>query len=255
MIKKCGTHTIFFVWPDFLILFSSLKLKNFEWEWWKPKTPNWCFQFLRYITQWQDCKFLTSVWLICVDGVTSLLLYPLTFFSHFFSFSFFLWLLSFSVFSFFLPLSGSLSGSFFPPFSSSAQFHHHHQSKSLKTPRPWSPGLGFDFVPSSSVSLQHKNQAFLANRTEPRLEIKLRRRIELSPGWIVRLMLHKDRKLHRWIRLSQDQRLSFAGESNPEISFFFFFFFFLHVVMVERGETWCFFFFFFFLLLQSNTFG
>ena len=55
-MKKRGTHTIVFVWFDFLILFSSLKLKNFEWEWWKPKTPNWCFQFLRYITKWQDCK-------------------------------------------------------------------------------------------------------------------------------------------------------------------------------------------------------
>ena len=128
VIKKRGTHTIFF-WLDFLILFSSLKFKNFEWKWWKPKTPIWCFQFLRYITQWQDCKFLTSMWLICVDGVSSLLLYPLSFFSHFFlflSFSDF----SLSVFYFFLPLSGS----FFPPFSSSAQFRHHHQSKSLKTP-------------------------------------------------------------------------------------------------------------------------
>ena len=170
----------------------------------------------------------------------SLLLYPLSFFSHFFlflSFSDF----SLSVFYFFLPLSGS----FFPPFSSSAQFRHHHQSKSLKTPRPWSPVLGFDFVPSSNVSLQPKNQALPVNRTEPRLEIKLRRRIGLSPGWIVRLMLHKDRKLHQWIRLSQDQRLSFTGESNPEISFFFFF--------PSRSDGWTR--WDLMLLLQSNTFG
>ena len=28
VMKKCGTHIIFFVWLDFLILFSLLKLKN-----------------------------------------------------------------------------------------------------------------------------------------------------------------------------------------------------------------------------------
>ena len=87
-MKKRGTYINFFVWLDFQILFSSRKLRNFEWEWWKPETPNWCFQFLRYITQWQDCKFLTSVGPICVDGITSL-----SFFSHFFLF------LSFSSFS------------------------------------------------------------------------------------------------------------------------------------------------------------
>ena len=57
VIKKCGTHTIFFVWLDFLMLFSSLKLKNFEWEWWKPKTPNWCFQKLKTEFQWHDGKY------------------------------------------------------------------------------------------------------------------------------------------------------------------------------------------------------
>ena len=36
-------------------------------------------------------------------------------------------------------------------------------------------------------------------------------------------MLHKDRKLHWRIRLSQDQRSSFIDESDPELSFFFFF--------------------------------
>ena len=57
VIKKCGTHTIFFVWLDFLMLFSSLKLKNFEWEWWKPKTPNWCFHKLKTEFQWHDGKY------------------------------------------------------------------------------------------------------------------------------------------------------------------------------------------------------
>ena len=33
----------------------------FEWEWWKPETPNWCFLFLSYITQWQECKILDLV--------------------------------------------------------------------------------------------------------------------------------------------------------------------------------------------------
>ena len=39
------------------MLFSSLKLKNFEWEWWKPKTPNWCFQKLKTEFQWHDGKY------------------------------------------------------------------------------------------------------------------------------------------------------------------------------------------------------
>ena len=39
------------------MLFSSLKLKNFEWEWWKPKTPNWCFHKLKTEFQWHDGKY------------------------------------------------------------------------------------------------------------------------------------------------------------------------------------------------------
>ena len=109
-LSKNVGPTQFFCLAWFPNLVFITQLKKFEWEWWKPKTPNWCFKFLRYITQWQDCKFLTSVGPICVDGVTSLLLYPLSFFSHFFLF------LSFSGFSlslFFLPSFLSLVLSFF----------------------------------------------------------------------------------------------------------------------------------------------
>ena len=204
VINICGTHTVFFVWLDFLILFSSLKLKNFEWEWWKPKTPNWCFQFLRYITQWQDCKFLTSVGSICIDGVISLTLSSL-FLLPLFYFSFFLWLLSLYLFflSFFLSLVLCLVLSFFLSLvqpSSAATIKARASKHQDHDHRCW------------VLILSHQ----VTSLSNP--EIKLCRRIGLSQdqrssfagesdwaqvgSWD--LMLHRDRKLHWRIRLSQD---------------------------------------------------
>ena len=67
VIKKRGTHTNFVVWLDFLMLFSSLILKNFEREWWKLKTANWCFQKLKTEFQWHNGKYFDFVGLVCCE--------------------------------------------------------------------------------------------------------------------------------------------------------------------------------------------
>ena len=110
-LSKNVGPTQFFCLAWFPNLVFITQLKKFEWEWWKPKTPNWCFKFLRYITQWQDCKFLTSVGPICVDGITSLLLYSLSFFHFFLFISFSGFSLSLSLFflSFFISLVQPIS--------------------------------------------------------------------------------------------------------------------------------------------------
>ena len=138
------------------------KLKNFELEWWKQETAKWCFQRLRYETQWYCCKYSDSMGPICV------VLLPLSDFflslsSPTFFFSFFHWFIFLSLFflSFFLCLVLSFFLSLVQPSSaatsqwprkgkpreplSTAVFVEEKQSESLKIPRPMITTAGFWF--------------------------------------------------------------------------------------------------------------